>query len=99
MNVMQALINAGINGFGVQLVAESFLKSPLAQQALERGEPLRFFLPVQRGDCAGWSGVEITLAAVPAPDRIETLGAAIRAAATVTPNVCGNRLAPTQEQR
>ncbi len=87
MNVMQAMIDAGINAFGAQLTAESFLKSPLAQQALDRGEPLRFFLPIRRCDCSGWSGVEITLAAVPATDRIEALGAAIRAAANVTPNV------------
>ena len=87
MNIMQALIDAGINAFGAQLLAESYLKSPLAEQALQRGEPVRFFLPIHRGDCAGWSGVEIAIAAVPAPDRIEALGAAIRAQADMPANV------------
>ena len=90
MDVMQALLTVGINGFGVQLVAESFLKSPVAQQTLERGEPIKFFMPIHRSDCAGWSGVEITLAAVPSPDRIEALGAAIRAQADLTPNAGSN---------
>lgn len=88
MNIMQVLLDAGLNAFGAQLLAESYLKSPLAEQALQRGEPVRFFLPIHRGDCAGWSGVEISIAAVPAPDRIEAIGAAIRASATaVAPNV------------
>jgi hypothetical protein len=71
MNIMQMLINAGINAFGAQLLAESYLRSPLAEQAMQRGEPVRFFLPIHRSDCAGWSGVEISIAAVPDPDRAE----------------------------
>jgi len=71
MNTMQALINAGINAFGAQLLAESYLKSPLAEQALQRGEPMKFFLPINRSDCPGWSGVEILISAVPVPDKID----------------------------
>ena len=31
---------------------------------LKRGEALKFFLPVQRSDCAEWAGVDITIAGV-----------------------------------
>lgn len=64
-NVMQTLIDAGMNAFAVQLLAESFLKNPLAKRTSERGEPLRFFLPVRRSDCPGWMGVDFLLVAVP----------------------------------
>lgn len=63
MGIMNDLHNIGLNPFGVQLVAESLLKSPAAQISAEK--PLAFFFPVQRGDCAGWIGVKITLEAVP----------------------------------
>lgn len=64
MNVKQALIDVGVNAFAVELLAESFLKSPLSKRAFEKGEPVKFFLPVQRADCPGWVGVDITIAAV-----------------------------------
>lgn len=54
----------GINAFNVELFAESFLKSPLAKAMLGRGEPLKFFLPIRRNDCAEWGGVDITIAGV-----------------------------------
>lgn len=64
MNLMQALHNTGLNPFAAELLAESYLKSKLAQMMFDKGEPLRFFLPVQRKDCPGWVGVDITIAAV-----------------------------------
>lgn len=60
----------GIGTFDVELFAESYLKGSLAKAVLERkamlerGEPLKFFLPFQRGDCAEWSGVDIMIAGV-----------------------------------
>jgi hypothetical protein len=54
----------GIDALDATLFAESFLKSPLAGQMLERGEAFKFFLPVQRSDCAKWGGVDITIAGV-----------------------------------
>lgn len=65
MNIRQLLLNAGINSFGLDLVAESFLKSPIAAQALASGDPLKISLPIDRSDCAEWVGVEITIAGVP----------------------------------
>lgn len=63
MSIMNDLHTVGINPFGVQLVAESLLKSPVAPMSAD-DKPLTFFFPVHRGDCAGWAGVEITLKAV-----------------------------------
>jgi len=54
----------GIGTFDVELFAESYLKGSLAKAVLECGEPLKFLLPFQRGDCAEWSGVDITIAGV-----------------------------------
>lgn len=65
-NIMQDLHTVGINPFGVQLVAESLLKSPVAQISAKK--PLTLFFPVRREDCAGWVGVNITLEAVPDPE-------------------------------
>lgn len=62
MSFMNELHTVGLDPFGVQLVAESLLKSPVAE--LSAREPLKFFFPVTRGDCPGWSGVTITLEAV-----------------------------------
>lgn len=62
MSIMNDLHAVGLNPFGVQLVAESMLKSPIAPISAEK--PLTFFFPVHRGDCAGWAGVKITLEAV-----------------------------------
>lgn len=63
MSIMNDLNTIGINPFGVQLVAESLLRSPVAQRTID-DKPLAFFFPVQRSDCAEWVGVEITLKAV-----------------------------------
>ncbi len=54
----------GIGTFDVKSFAESYLKGPLAKAVLERGEPLQFFLPIQRSDCAECSGVDITITGV-----------------------------------
>jgi len=62
MTIMNDLHMVGLNPFGVQLVAESVLKSGLAPISNEK--PVTFFFPVQRKDCEGWSGVKITLEAV-----------------------------------
>lgn len=62
MGIMNDLHAVGLNPFGVQLVAESLLKSPVAPMSAEK--PLTLFFPVQRGDCKGWRGVKITLEAV-----------------------------------
>lgn len=79
MGILQELISVGLNAFAAKLLAESLLRSQMAP--LSADEPLTFFFPVKRDDCAGWSGVTITLEAVraPAPESGET-GAAIDAA-------------------
>jgi hypothetical protein len=63
MNIMNDLHAVGLNPFGVQLVAESMLRSPLAPMSVT--QPLTLFFPVHRDDCKGWRGVKITLEAVP----------------------------------
>jgi len=62
-NIMNDLHAVGLNPFAVTLLAESLLKSPLAQWTTTR--PQGFFFPVKRGDCPGWIGVRFTLEAVP----------------------------------
>lgn len=62
-NIMNDLHTVGLNPFGVVLVAESLLKSPIAAMSAD-DKPLTFFMPINRSDCAGWAGVEITLKAV-----------------------------------
>lgn len=62
-NIMNDLHAVGLNPFGVQLVAESLLKSPLAQ--LTTTKPQGFFFPVNRSDCPDWIGARFTLEAVP----------------------------------
>lgn len=59
---MQDLLTVGLNPFAVQLVAESLLKSPLAERSAT--DPVRFAFPVNRADCAAWQGLYITLQAV-----------------------------------
>lgn len=68
MSIMDDLLSVGLNTFAVQLLAESLLRSPMAP--ISAGEPLTFFFPVHREDCAGWVGVKITLEAVRA--QVET---------------------------
>jgi hypothetical protein len=63
MGIMTELQQMGINPFGVLMVAESLLKSSAAN--ISAVQPLEFFFPVERKDCAGWQGVMITLQAVP----------------------------------
>lgn len=65
MGIMNDLHAVGLNPFGVQLVAESLLKSPVAPMSVDK--PLTLFFPIQRGDCEGWAGVRITLEAVRSP--------------------------------
>lgn len=65
MGIMNDLHAVGLNPFGVQLVAESMLRSPVAPMSVKK--PLALFFPVQRSDCAGWAGVKITLEAMRPP--------------------------------
>lgn len=62
-NIMQDLHTIGLNPFAVVLLAESVLKSPLAEMTV--GKPQGFFMPINRADCPGWAGVRITVEAVP----------------------------------
>jgi hypothetical protein len=64
MGIKQALLDAGINAFAADLLAESYLRSGLAQPLAEKGKTLQFFLPVNRSDCPTWKGVEISIKAV-----------------------------------
>ena len=66
MSIMNDLQTVGINPFAVTLLAESVLKSPLAPMTV--GKPQRIAFPVNRSDCAGWTGVRITVEAVPSCD-------------------------------
>lgn len=61
-NIMQDLHTVGLNPFAVELLAESVLKSPLAEMTVCK--PQGFFFPVNRSDCAGFVGVRITVEAV-----------------------------------
>ena len=60
-NIRQSLLDAGLNVFAFDLVCESLLKNPLAPQIVAKGEPLKIFFPINRGDCKEWAGVEISL--------------------------------------
>lgn len=64
ISVRRALLNAGLNVFAVDLLAESFLRSPIARHAFDSGKQIKFFFPVVRKDTPGWVGVDITIAAV-----------------------------------
>lgn len=75
MNIMQALHDLQLNPFGAVLLAESFLKSPLAERAARKCEPLAFNLPVDRADCAAWAGVRFTLTPVKAGEDAPALDA------------------------
>jgi hypothetical protein len=72
MSIAQAMINAGLNYFGAQLLAESLLRSAIASQIAEKGEPLNIMIPINRSDCAGWAGVEMTLKPVKAKHVADT---------------------------
>lgn len=65
MTALQPLTDERITAFKVESFAESFLNSPLARAMFERGEPLKFFLPVHQDHNLEWQGVNITIAAVP----------------------------------
>lgn len=54
----QLLSDCGINPFAVQLLAESIMRHP-------NPKPVRFLLPVNRSDCAGFSGLKVYLEPVP----------------------------------
>jgi hypothetical protein len=60
MNVMQFLLDAGINAFGAELLAESLLKHP-------NPIPIKFTLPINRSDCPNWIGVRFVLEPIPKP--------------------------------
>jgi hypothetical protein len=75
MNIMQALHDLQLNPFGAVLLAESFLKSPLAERVASKCEPLAFNLPVDRSDCAAWAGVRFTLTPVKAGEDAPALDA------------------------
>lgn len=51
----QQLLDAGINVFGIDLVAESFLRLS------DTPDDLSIFFPVNRSDCADYSGLNIRL--------------------------------------
>jgi hypothetical protein len=59
--IKQLMIDSGLNPFGLDLFVESFLRSALANQLLDRGEPLNFKYPVDRSDCKEFSSVQITI--------------------------------------
>ncbi len=54
MNVRQSLINAGLNVFAADLLAESLLQH-------QEPKKIKFLLPIHRTDCEGWIGVVFTL--------------------------------------
>lgn len=56
---VQLLNDIGLNGFGVELVAESILRE---KQLIEK--PFEFVLPVRRSDCKGWAGVRFKIEAI-----------------------------------
>ncbi|MBT9098423.1 hypothetical protein KFZ76_11965 [Methylovulum psychrotolerans] len=60
-NVKQTLLDARINIWAIELLAESLLKSPLIDEIAKIDDGLKFFFPINRSDCAAWVGVEITL--------------------------------------
>jgi len=60
-NVMQAMLDAGLNAFGAELLAESLLRHPDAKK-------ITFDLPINRSDCPGWIGVRFTLEPIPKED-------------------------------
>lgn len=67
-NVKQAMLDAGLNAFGAQLLAESMLRCPDAKK-------ITFDLPVRRGDCPGWIGVRFTLEPIPESENVIDGGA------------------------
>lgn len=64
-NILQELADSRINPWAVQLMCEDLLKLP-------NPVSLEFFFPINRGDCAGWSGVQVKLE--PIPSVPETAG-------------------------
>ncbi len=74
-NVRQVLLDARLNAFAVDLLCESLLRSPIAAQLAKEDRPLKFYVPMSRGDCQGWAGVDITLKPWTVA-QVEALGAA-----------------------
>jgi DNA segregation ATPase FtsK/SpoIIIE-like protein len=66
-NIMNSLQTCGINPFAVVLLAESALKSPFVERMAT--EPLEFFFPISRSDCAGWAGVRLYVQPVAAEGK------------------------------
>lgn len=73
-HVRQVMLDNGLNSFGADLLCESFLKSHLAAQVEVRGAPLIINLPIQRKDCAGYAGVEMSLWPVSEDQLLQTNG-------------------------
>lgn len=88
-NILNDLHTVGINPFAVTLVAESLLKGPLAAHSAK--EPLGFFFPVKREDCAGFTGVSFTLQAVQAPSAETQLTPAPVQSQPAAPTTPANR--------
>lgn len=53
-HLLQTMLNMGLNGFAIEMVCESLLKSIEPQK-------LDFILPIAREDCKQWAGVRIIL--------------------------------------
>lgn len=96
-NIMQDLHTIGLNPFAVTLLAESVLKSPIASRTI--GKPQGFFFPVQRGDCAGWAGVRMTVEAVPTTETEAERAARDHAAAPDLDHLRDALLAPPPIER
>jgi len=61
MNTKQMMLDIGLNPFGAELLCESLLRSQLADRFAEPNKPMVIQFPINRSDCPGWAGVEITL--------------------------------------
>ena len=58
----QQLLDAGLNVFAIELLAESFLRR--AGMDKMDGIELELFFPINRSDCPAFAGINITLQAV-----------------------------------
>jgi hypothetical protein len=62
MSIKQNLHDCGVNVFAIDLLCESYLKSPIIGVLVK---PLAFEYPIVREDCKKWAGVKITLEGIP----------------------------------